>query len=155
MAKTKISAGLVMYRRCRNQLEVLLMHPGGPLHAHRDDGAWTIPKGEVERGEELLAAAEREFQEETSRSPHGPYIPLGSVTQKSGKIVHAWAFEGDCEPATLCSNTFRMEWPPRSGRMQEFPELDRAEFFDLPQARRKANPAQVALFDELERQLGQ
>ncbi len=149
----KVSAGLLMYRRPGNRLEVLLMHPGGPLHAKRDEGAWSIPKGEVEPGEALLAAAEREFEEETSYKPIGPYIPLSPIQQKSGKIVHAWAFEGDCDPRSLRSNTFRMEWPPRSGKIQEFPELDRAEFFDLPAARRKANPAQVALLDELERRL--
>lgn len=150
----KTSAGLVMYRRRAGELEVLLMHPGGPLHVHRDAGAWTIPKGEVEPGEELLAAARREFQEETGQTPHGPYTPLGAIRQKSGKIVHAWAFEGDCDTACVTCNTFQMEWPPKSGKMQAFPELDRAEFFTLARAREKANPAQVELFERLHQILG-
>ena len=146
----KTSAGLLMYRRRGGQLQFLLMHPGGPLHSHRGDGSWTIPKGEVEPGEELLAAAIREFKEETSRAPSEPYLPLGFVRQKSGKVVHAWAFEGDCDPTELKSNLFKMEWPPKSGQMCEFPELDRADFFDGAEARRKANPAQIPFFDTLE-----
>jgi predicted NUDIX family NTP pyrophosphohydrolase len=149
----KVSSGLVMYRRCAGQLQFLLMHPGGPLHGHRGDGSWTIPKGEVEPGEELLAAGIREFEEETSLQPSGPYLPLGFIRQKSGKIVHAWAFEGDCDPLTLRSNTFKMEWPPKSGQIGEFPELDRADFFDGQAARQKANPAQVPFFETLERLL--
>jgi predicted NUDIX family NTP pyrophosphohydrolase len=143
----KVSAGLVMYRRSGPAIEFLLLHPGGPLHARKDAGSWTIPKGEPEQGEELLATAQREFEEETGVKPEGPFIPLGFIRQKGGKIVHAWALEGNCDPHCLRSNTFTMEWPPNSGSRQEFPELDRAEFFDLETARVKANPAQVALLE--------
>lgn len=142
-----------MYRR-RGELEVLLVHPGGPLWRNRDEGAWTIPKGEFVAPEEPLAAARREFAEETGLHPEGPFVALTPVRQKAGKLVHAWAFAGDCAPATLRSNTFTMEWPPRSGKFASFPEVDRAEFFTLAAARRKMNPAQVALLDELERLLG-
>lgn len=140
-----------MYRHRAGALEVLLVHPGGPLWAKRDQGAWSIPKGLVDEGEDLLAAAQREFREETSFEPSGPFLPLASVRQKSGKLVHAWAFEGDCDPTRLVSNTFELEWPPRSGRYQTHPEADRAEFFTLIAARDKINPAQVAFLDELER----
>jgi len=151
----KQSAGLLMYRR-RGELEVLLVHPGGPFWARRDDGAWTIPKGEIDTidKEEALATARREFQEETGMAPEGPFVALSPVRQKGGKVVHAWAFAGDCDPATLTSNTFTMEWPPRSGKFAEFPEVDRAAFFGLAEARVKLNPAQVAWLDELVRVLG-
>jgi len=153
--RRKQSAGLLMYRR-RGELEVLLVHPGGPFWARRDDGAWTIPKGEIETSnhEEALATARREFQEETGMVPEGPFVALTPVQQKGGKVVHAWAFAGDCDPATLTSNTFTMEWPPRSGKFAEFPEVDRAGFFGLAEARVKLNPAQVAWLDELGRVLG-
>ncbi len=150
---SKVSAGLIMYR-IRERLEVLLVHPGGPFWKNKDEGAWTIPKGEVEEGEELLAVALREFTEETSVVPRPPYTPLTPITQKGGKTVHAWAFEGDCDPRAIRSNTFSMEWPPRSGKTMEFPEVDRAGFFDLVEGRRKLNPSQVALLDELERVIG-
>lgn len=150
----KRSAGLLMYRRNGGELQVLLAHPGGPFWAHRDEGAWSIPKGELEAGEEPLAAARREFEEETGVVPVGPFLELPTVEQKNRKIVNAWAFEGDCDPSKVRSNTFRMEWPRGSGRMAEFPEIDRAEFFLPNEARRKINPAQAALVDALEELLG-
>jgi len=146
----RVSAGLLMFRRKGDAPQVLLAHPGGPLWAKKDLGAWTIPKGEGAPDEDLLATARREFEEETGFRPQAPFHPLGSVKQKSGKVVHAWAFEGDVDPAALHSNTFSMEWPPRSGQRQDFPEVDRAEFFDLDEARRRVNPAQVPLLDALE-----
>jgi predicted NUDIX family NTP pyrophosphohydrolase len=148
-----VSAGLLMYRLCGGKAEVLLAHPGGPYFVNRDEGVWTIPKGEVGPGEDLLDAARREFEEETGFKPTGPFTPLTPVRQKGGKLVHAWAVEGDCDPAAAVSNTFSMEWPPRSGRWVAFPEVDRAEFFDLDVARTKVNAAQVGLVDELERLL--
>jgi predicted NUDIX family NTP pyrophosphohydrolase len=147
MART--SAGLLMFRRRGDALEVLLVHPGGPFWAKKDLGAWTIPKGEVAEGEDALATARREFEEETAIRPEGPFRPLGSVRQKAGKIVHAWAFEGDCDPAAIRSNSFRVQWPPGSGEWRTFPEVDRAEWFDLGEARRRINPAQAALLDAL------
>ena len=148
----RTSAGLLMFRT-KEGLEVLLAHPGGPYFVNKDGGAWSIPKGEPEPDEELLVTAQREFEEETGLKPTGPFIPLKPIQQKGGKIVHAWAFEGDCDPATLKSNTFTMEWPPHSGRQQEFPEIDRAEFFDLAMARRKIKAGQESLIDELEASL--
>ena len=145
----KVSAGLLMYRRREGDLEVLLVHPGGPLFVNRDDGFWSIPKGEVDADEDLLAAACREFTEETGLEPTGPFLPLGQIKQRGGKLVHAWAFEGDCDPASIRSNTFEMEWPPRSGRRQTFSEIDRAAFFDLDAARHKINPAQTTFLDTL------
>lgn len=151
----KESAGLLMYRRRGGAIEVLLVHPGGPFWARRDDGAWTIPKGEIDRagGEEPLATARREFGEETGLTPDGPFMALTPVRQKGGKVVHAWAFAGDCDPAALTSNTFTMEWPPRSGVFASFPEVDRAAFFGLAEAARKLNPAQVVWLEELMRAL--
>ncbi|MFZ1933592.1 MAG: NUDIX domain-containing protein [Thermoguttaceae bacterium] len=146
----RISAGLLMYRIKDGAIEVLLAHPGGPYFVNKDDGAWTIPKGEPNAGEDLLATAQREFAEETGLTPIGPFIPLEPIEQKGGKIVYAWAFRGDCDPAALESNTFTMEWPPKSGRQQEFPEIDRADFFGLAAARRKIKPGQEAFLDELE-----
>jgi predicted NUDIX family NTP pyrophosphohydrolase len=143
------SAGLLLYRLRESVLEVLLVHPGGPFFRSKDAGVWMIPKGEPDADEELLDAAVREFREETGFEPAAPFIPLKPVRQKSGKWVHAWAFEGDCDPSALRSNTFRLEWPPRSGKFSDFPEVDRAEFFELERAREKINPAQVALLDEL------
>jgi predicted NUDIX family NTP pyrophosphohydrolase len=127
--------------------EVLLVHPGGPFWKNKDDGAWMIAKGEVEQGEDLLAAAIREFNEETGLTPVEPFLALGQVKHKSGKILHAWAFQGDCDPNQIRSNTFELEWPPKSGRRQEFPEIDRAEFFDLSTARRKMLAAELPLLD--------
>lgn len=149
-----VSCGLLMYRLCNGRTQVLLVHPGGPFFRNKDDGVWTIPKGEVEPGENLLLTAQREFQEETGFKPMGPFTALASVKQKSGKIVRAWAFEGDCDSSTIRSNTFSLEWPPKSGQQMEFPEVDQAEFFGLDDARLKINPAQVNLLDELERLLG-
>lgn len=146
----RISAGLLMYRIRDGVLQVLLAHPGGPLFRNKDEGAWSIPKGEIEPGEDLLDAAQREFEEETGIKPSGPFVPLASIQQKGGKIVHAWAFEGDCDPASIKSNTFTMEWPPRSGQQGEFPEIDRAAFFDLETAKRKIKAAQWGLVTELE-----
>lgn len=146
----QISAGLLMYRHQNGELQVLLVHPGGPFFKSKDDGAWTIPKGEVEAGDDLLATALREFHEETGITPTEPFIALSPVKQKGGKLVHAWAFEGNCDPSEIVSNTFQMEWPPKSGRQMEFPEVDQAEFFDLAAARKKVNQAQVNLINELE-----
>jgi len=145
----KRSAGLLMYRRSGGHLEVLLVHPGGPYWMKKDLGAWTIPKGEYEVGEEPLAAAVREFQEETGLLPSGPFRPLTPIRQRGGKIVDAWAFEGDGDAAALTSNTFSLEWPRGSGRLQEFPEVDRAGWFRVEEAKRKILPSQAGLLDEL------
>jgi predicted NUDIX family NTP pyrophosphohydrolase len=149
MAAAKQSAGILLHRRRDGRLEVLLAHPGGPFWERKDLEAWSVPKGELEPGEDPLAAAKREFAEETGLALSGPFAPLGSVKQKSGKTVHAWAVEGDFDPAKLVCNTFEMEWPARSGKMQSFPEIDRVEWFDLDTARRKMNPAQTAFLDRL------
>jgi len=138
-----------MYRRSGGTLEVLLVHPGGPFWMKKDAGAWSIPKGECEAGEEALAAAAREFQEETGLVARGPYTPLTPIRQQGGKVVEAWAFEDDCDAESLKSTTFSLEWPRGSGRRQEFPEVDRAGWFGLDEARRKILPAQAALLDEL------
>lgn len=144
------SAGLLMYRRNRvGELEVLLAHPGGPYWRRKDAGAWTLPKGEYEDPEQPLAAACREFDEETGFRITPPFIALGDVKLKSGKRISAWAFEGDCDPSQLRCNTFEMEWPPRSGRLQTFPELDRVEWFNLDDGRLKINEAQGAFLDRL------
>jgi predicted NUDIX family NTP pyrophosphohydrolase len=147
----RLSAGLLMFRFREGMLQVFLAHPGGPFFTRKDEGAWTIPKGEAEPGEDLLETAKREFEEETGIMPTGPFIPLSPVKQKGGKIVHAWAFENDWKEKDVVSNTFSMEWPPKSGRQAEFPEIDRAEFFDVREAKRKVKAAQDALIDELER----
>lgn len=148
---TRISAGILMFRRAPDgRVEVLLVHPGGPYFRRKDLGAWSIPKGEVKPGKDLLAAAQREFQEETAIRLTGPWIKLGFVVQKGGKKVHAWACEGDGSPHEIVSESFQMEWPPRCGRMATFPEIDRAEFFEFETARRKCLPAQVAFIDRLE-----
>jgi predicted NUDIX family NTP pyrophosphohydrolase len=147
---SKVSAGLLMYRRREGVLEVFLVHPGGPFWARKDAGAWSIPKGEIDRTEEPLAVARREFVEETGFPAEGDVQPLAPITQAGGKVVQAWAFEGDADPAKLRSNTFSIAWPPRSGRQTSFPEVDRAAWFRPDVAREKINPAQVALLDELE-----
>ena len=188
----RISAGLLMYRWVRGEIEVLLVHPGGPFFKNKDEGAWTIPKGEPDEDEDLLAAARREFEEETGLKASGPFIALASVKQRGGKQVYAWAFVANsriglvclpwitrlskgprhedhqvalmpwqlrhelldhCDPGLVLSNKVLIQWPPGSGQTVEIPEIDRAEFFDLPTARRKINPAQVGMPDDLERQL--
>jgi len=150
----KKSAGLLLFRLNSEVIEVLLVHPGGPFWRKKDEGAWTIPKGEFNEDEEPLVAAKREFEEETgSKPPDGNYIPLKPVKQANGKLVHAFAVEAEFDPAGLKSNTFLTEWPPRSLRMQEFPEVDRAEWFTPEVARRKILAGQVPLIDELLRRV--
>jgi predicted NUDIX family NTP pyrophosphohydrolase len=149
----KESAGLLLYRRRNATLEFLLVHPGGPLWKNRDTGAWTIPKGEIQANEDPLSAAQREVREELGFCPDGKFIPLTPVKQKGGKVVRAWAIEVEWDPAKLKSNTFSIAWPPRSGKLQEFPEVDRAAYVDLATATTKINPAQVPLLVELERKL--
>jgi predicted NUDIX family NTP pyrophosphohydrolase len=149
----KQSAGLMMFRRTGGVLEVLLAHPGGPFWQSRDEGAWTIPKGGIHHGEAPLESAIREFKEETGFEPAPPYIPLGTITQRSGKVVHAWAFEGDCDPACLVSMETGAEWPPRSGVRITIPEIDRAAFFTLDRAASALNPAQAELLGRLEERL--
>lgn len=145
----KKSAGLLMFRRAGGGLEVLLAHPGGPFWRRKDEGAWTLPKGEYHEPEDPLDAARREWQEETGFPSHPPFLDLGETTLRSGKRIRAWAFEGDCDPAALECNTFEVEWPPRSGRMQSFPEIDRAQWFDLAQARLRIHPGQALFLDRL------
>ena len=145
-----VSAGLLLFRRSAGTLEVFLAHPGGPFWANRDAGAWTIPKGRVDEGEDLLDAARREFNEETSFTATGPFVSLGSVRQKSGKIVHAWAWEGEADPDRIISNVTHNEWPRGSGNRITFPEVDRCAWFDAVTARSKINPAQAELIDRLE-----
>jgi len=147
----KVSAGLLMYRVRDGELEFFLAHPGGPFWQNKDAGAWTIPKGELRKDEEPFVAALREFEEEVGFKSNGTYIELTPIRQKGGKIVHAWAFEGDCDPAKITSISYQMEWPPGTGRMQDCPELDRAAFFRMAEAKEKINPAQVAFLEELER----
>jgi len=143
-----------MYRLSRGFTEVLIVHPGGPLWKNKDEGAWSIPKGEFLPGEDPLANAIREFEEELGSPVEGEFLKLKPVKQKSGKIVHAFAVEGDLDTANIHSNTFQMEWPPRSGRTQDFPEVDRAAWHDLATAREKLNPAQSAFLDELAERIG-
>jgi len=145
------SAGVLVYRIRDGNLEVLLAHPGGPFWSKKDAGAWGIPKGEIGEVEDPLAAAKRELREETGLEFEGEFIALTPVRQKAGKVVYAWAVEGDCDPAAIRSNVFELEWPPRSGKMREFPEIDRAEWFALPEARIRILEGQRPLLDELER----
>ena len=155
MAKRpNVSAGILLFRRTNGGLELFLAHPGGPFWEGRDANAWTIPKGVVEPDEDQLAAARREFEEETGIHLDGPFIPLGSVRQKAGKTVHAWACEGDADPARVTSNTMTTEWPRGSGRRITFPEVDRCAWFDPRTARAKINAAQAELIDRLEAALG-
>jgi predicted NUDIX family NTP pyrophosphohydrolase len=146
----KISAGLLMYREQNAQLEVLLVHLGGPFWKNKDRGAWFVPKGEINPGEGELDAARREFQEETGLTAEGEFISLGRVKHKSGKTVVAWAFAGDCEAPSLKSNMFEMEWPPKSGKKAVFPEIDRADFFTVKAAREKMHPAEFEFLTTLE-----
>jgi predicted NUDIX family NTP pyrophosphohydrolase len=151
MTMARVSAGLLMYRIHDGQLQVLLAHPGGPHFKNKDDGAWSIPKGEIEPDEDLLEAAKREFEEETGVTANGPFTALTPIKQKGGKIVHAWAFKGDCDTNATVSNTFTMEWPPKSGQQMEFPEIDRADFFEVAAAKRKIKSGQEAMIEELEK----
>lgn len=143
-----------MYRRRADHLEFFLVHPGGPFFRGKDTGAWTIPKGEIAENEDPLSAARREFAEEVGSNPAGLFIELTPVRQKGGKIIRAWAMEGDLDPMQIKSNPFTLEWPPRSGRLQQFPEVDRAEWFDAASAKSKINPAQWPLLEELQRLIG-
>mgnify|MGYP003575751478 CR=1 FL=1 len=152
MAK-KITAGLLLYRR-RGELEVFLVHPGGPFWAKKDLGAWSLPKGEVNEGEGLLQAARREFTEETGFTVDGEFLSLDPVKQSGGKIVHGWAIEGDCDPSRLQSNLFALEWPPKSGKAHEFPEVDRAGWFAVAEARKRILPVQRGFIDQLVALLG-
>jgi predicted NUDIX family NTP pyrophosphohydrolase len=145
----RTSAGILLYKKVGGGLRFFLIHPGGPFFARKDEGAWSIPKGEIDEGEDPLTTAIREFEEETGCSPKGGFLPLSPVKQKNGKTVLSWATEGDCDAGMIRSNTFTLEWPPKSGRMQEFPEVDRAGWFAIDEAKRKINPAQAALLDEL------
>jgi predicted NUDIX family NTP pyrophosphohydrolase len=150
----KISAGLLLFRRGAAGLELFLAHPGGPFWTYKDAGAWTIPKGVIEPGEDPLAAARREFEEETGVTPTGPFLPLGSIRQKAGKEIHAWAWEGDADPDRVTSNLVQTEWPRGSGRWLTFPEVDRCGWFGPETARKKLNPAQAELIGRLEAALG-
>ena len=149
MPRGRHSAGLLLYRRSGTGLEVFLVHPGGPFWAKKDAGAWTIPKGEIGEGEDPLEAAKREFAEEIGVRLEGEFRALAPIRQKGGKTVLAWAVEGDCDPAAVRSNLFSMEWPPKSGKQAEFPEVDRAEWFTIEEAKRRLLPAQIPLLDEL------
>jgi predicted NUDIX family NTP pyrophosphohydrolase len=148
-----VSAGILLFRRQRGELEVLLAHPGGPFWAKKDVGAWSIPKGLIEPTEDYLAAAVREFEEEVGVRPVGSFISLDTVRQKAGKVIHAWACEGDVDPASTKSNLVSIEWPEGSGRQIEFPEVDRCQWFGLAEARIKVNPAQVEFIERLKETL--
>ena len=145
----KESAGIVLYRIREPDTEFFLVHPGGPFWKNKDAGGWSIPKGELSSGEELLAAAEREFFEETSHRLTGPFVPLGKIKTPGGKTIHAWATEGECDPEKVVSNSFEMEWPPRSGKMATFPEIDRAGWFALAQAEVKLHQGQAEFLHRL------
>jgi predicted NUDIX family NTP pyrophosphohydrolase len=150
----KQSAGLLIYRRHDGELEVFLVHPGGPFWQHKDLGAWSIPKGEFAEGDDPLKTAQRELREETGFSVDGPFVPLAPIRQRGGKIVHAWIVEADLEPGEVTSNTFTVEWPRGSGKLQAFPEVDRAAWFSLDAAREKILTSQRPLLDELQKSLG-
>lgn len=147
----KLSAGILLYRLREGRIEVFLVHPGGPFWAKKDDGAWSIPKGEYGSEEDPFTVATREFHEETGFEVHGGCIPLSPIKQPSGKVISAWAAEGDVDPALITSNTFLLEWPPQSGQQKEFPEVDRAMWCDLPTARIKLLPGQRPFLDQLQR----
>ena len=150
---TKQSAGLLMYRKRGESVQVLLVHPGGPFWVKKDLGSWSMPKGEFSEDEDALKAARREFEEETGFLPTGQFVRIGAIRQPSGKLIHAWAFEGDLDAKKVKSNTFSVEWPPQSGKQQEFPEVDRAEWFTIETAREKIIKGQVEFLDELLRVL--
>ncbi|MEN0054199.1 MAG: NUDIX domain-containing protein [Mucilaginibacter sp.] len=145
----KQSAGILLYRKINSELQVFLVHPGGPFFRNKDDGSWSVPKGEFLEDEDPLAAARREFEEETGQAINGQFIQLNLIKQKGGKTVQAWALEGDIDHLNIRSNTFEIEWPPRSGKQQSFPEIDRAGWFAIDTAKVKINPAQVELIMEL------
>ena len=149
----RTSAGLLVFRRHAGTLEVLLAHPGGPFWRNKDLGAWGVPKGEVHEGEALLAAAQREFHEETGFTIQGPFVPLDPIRQRGGKVVYVWAVQADVDPSSLVSATFDLEWPPRSDRIETFPEIDRAEWMALDRARDKILASQRPLLDALTRAL--
>jgi predicted NUDIX family NTP pyrophosphohydrolase len=149
----KQSAGLLLYKFQDDSVRVLLVHPGGPFWKNKDDGAWSIPKGEFDAGEDPLIAAKREFREETGHDADGEFIPLEPLRQKSGKVIHAWACKGDLDPSAIASNTFELEWPPYSGRMQAFPEVDRAGWFTMKEAQRKIVPGQAGFLAALQQKL--
>ena len=149
----KISAGLLMYRIKNRELEIFLVHPGGPFWKNKDLGAWSIPKGEVKIKEDFLETAQREFEEETGIMPKGKFIPLGEIKQKSGKIVHAWAFEGNWDGFLMKQNFIEIKWPPKSGKKIKIPEVDKLKFFNTKEAKKKINPAQVEFIKRLERYL--
>ena len=145
----KQSAGILLFRKTNNILEIFLVHPGGPFFKNKDEGSWSIPKGEFSDDEEGLAAAKREFEEETGQAIDGEFISLGTIRQKNGKTVYAWAIEGDINHETIFSNTCEVEWPPRSGKKLTIPEIDRAAWFEVVEAKQKINPAQAELIDRL------
>ncbi|MCX2473884.1 NUDIX domain-containing protein [Pedobacter sp. MC2016-05] len=145
----RISAGLLLFRKNNNELEFFLVHPGGPFYTKKNEGVWSVPKGELDGDEEPLKAAVREFQEETGRSVTGNFIPLNPIIQKGGKKVLCWAVEGDFDPSTLVSNTFEMKWPPKSGKMQDFVEVDRGDWFNYQKACVAIKDRQIPLLDEL------
>lgn len=149
MGAKKLSAGILLYRLRGGQVEVFFVHPGGPFWAKKDEGAWSIPKGEYEGGEDPLTVAKREFQEETGFDTQGTFHPLTALKQPGGKVISVWAVEGDVDAAALTSNTFTLQWPPKSGRMCEFPEVDRGAWFDLPTARVKLHPGQRGFLEQL------
>jgi len=152
---SKQSAGLLLFRKVSADIEILLVHPGGPYWATKDEGAWSIPKGEFDQNEDPLDAAKREFMEETGFAPSGEFIPLEAVRQTNSKTIHAWAIEGDFDPATLQSNTFSLEWPPKSGRQEQFPEVDHAAWFSMGAAKRKILKGQTPFLKQLQEMLGQ
>jgi predicted NUDIX family NTP pyrophosphohydrolase len=147
----KKAAGILLYRRTGSSLEIFLIHPGGPFWAKKDESSWSIPKGEFLENEDPLTAAKREFQEETGFTVEGPFVSIGSIKQSSGKVVQAWACEGDVDAAAIHSNTFQLEWPPRSGKYEEFPEADRAEWFPMELAWKKILKVQMPFLQNLER----
>ena len=149
----KKAAGILLYRKKGSSLEIFLIHPGGPFWANKDESAWSIPKGEFLENEDPLTAAKREFQEETGFPVEGPFVSIGSIKQSSGKVVQAWACEGDLDASAIQSNSFRLEWPPRSGKYQDFPEADRAEWFSFDVARKKILKVQMPFLQNLERLL--
>jgi len=144
------SAGILLFRNNDTKWQVFLVHPGGPFWKKKDAGSWSIPKGEFTDDEEPLTAAKREFEEETGKKLAGNFIKLTPIKQKGGKVVHAWMLQGDIDPLNIVCNTFRMEWPPKSGKWQEFPEVDRGDWFDIDSAKLKINPSQVAFIEEFE-----